>query len=61
MWAVGVTTYMVLTGTHPFDKYADKTNEDYKELIKKVSSVDEDGCGYKLLEDVVFDEKVAGL
>jgi serine/threonine protein kinase len=61
MWAVGVTTYMVLTGTHPFDKYADKTNEDYKELIKKVSSVDEDGCGYKLLEDVVFDERVAGL
>ncbi|KAL7534532.1 hypothetical protein ACHAXR_005935 [Thalassiosira sp. AJA248-18] len=57
MWAVGVIMYMVLTGSHPFDKFADKSDDEIKEIIVKLGSSDK--CG--LLDEIVFDERADGL
>ena len=53
--------YIVLTGSHPFDKEADKTDEEVQELLMKVGSAYKDGGNLELLNDVVFDERVSDL
>lgn len=58
MWAAGIIMYVVLTGSHPFDKFADKTDEEIKELVVKVGSCDEDEGHQNLLDEIVFDERV---
>lgn len=56
-----VIMYIVLTGSHPFDKEADKTDEEVQELLMKVGSAYKDGGNLELLNDVVFDERVSDL
>ncbi len=50
--------YVFFHSRHPFDKYADMSDEEMKDLILKFG---EDGCNQTLLDEVAFDERVHGL
>jgi serine/threonine protein kinase len=57
MWATGCIVYILLTGSHPFDKYGNATDEEVQETILKVCEP-----GYEhLLAELVFDDRVEGL
>lgn len=55
VWATGCILYILLTGSHPFDKTGCSTDEEIAETVKSIGT-DE----VKLLE-LVFDERTNGL
>ncbi|CAB9520490.1 IPL1-related protein kinase 2 [Seminavis robusta] len=60
MWAAGVIMYILLTGSHPFDKFADRTDSEIERILTQLNSGDPQ-ANKKLLEEIVFDERIQGL
>lgn len=50
---------MVLTGSHPFDKLGDKSDNEIKQMLLEVADRNKDGGAR--LDEFVFDERVEGL
>ncbi|KAG7361247.1 protein kinase family protein [Nitzschia inconspicua] len=59
MWAAGVIMYVLLTGTHPFDKDAELSDEEIQERILSVGCDKENYVN--LMNEFVFDERIEGL
>lgn len=59
MWAVGVIMFVLLTGSHPFDKYNDLTDDEIEASILNVGCKKEQHM--ELINTVVFDERIEGL
>jgi len=59
MWAIGCVVYILVTGSHPFDKYADKTDEDIVKSIQEIPSAPDAQEQY--MTEHVFDDRVEGL
>jgi calcium-dependent protein kinase len=55
MWAVGCIVFILLTGSHPFDKNCDSTDEDIKNTLVQIKN------GSRTIDEVVFDERINGL
>lgn len=55
MWAAGVIVYILVTGSHPFDKYCDATDDDLRQMVLDVAR------DPKLLDKYVWDERVEPL
>lgn len=49
----------IKTGSHPFDKHADKTDQQVKEAVVKLSPKNDNNL--KLMDEIVFDERIEGL
>jgi len=64
MWAAGVIVYILLTGSHPFDKNADASDEEIVEILRKVGSTSKARDGEEqlnLMDELVFDDRIEGL
>ena len=64
MWAAGVILYIILTGSHPFDKHANATDEEVAQNVIKVASSSKMKDGEEqlnLMDKLVFDERIEGL
>lgn len=59
MWAAGVIMFILLTGSHPFDKYGNLTDDQIKESITTVGC--EKNNYMNLMNELVFDERIEGL
>ena len=62
--------YILLTGSHPFDKFADASDEEVKQTILSIGGAGASGDGdtsskkanqTALMNNVVFDERITGL
>ncbi|KAL7449477.1 hypothetical protein ACHAWC_001535, partial [Mediolabrus comicus] len=53
VWAAGCILYIILTGSHPFDKYSNCSDEEIAEKLRSI------GLGKTKLADVIFDERTA--
>ena len=51
---------MYLLCRHPFDKLAEMTDDEMKQLLLKIGA-SQDGSNQSLLNEVVFDDRVNGL
>ncbi|KAL7544209.1 hypothetical protein ACHAWF_007593 [Thalassiosira exigua] len=54
VWAAGCILYIILTGSHPFDKSGGSSDENVAELVKSIDTEER-------LSELVFDERTEGL
>jgi len=59
MWAIGVIMFILLTGSHPFDRFSDKTDDDIKDTLIKLRPSNSDHLS--LMDELVFDDRIEGL
>ncbi|KAL9182810.1 hypothetical protein ACHAXT_004089 [Thalassiosira profunda] len=55
VWAAGCILYIILTGSHPFDKSGAGTDEETAELVKSI------GTSEDRLSELAFDDRTEGL
>lgn len=61
VWAAGCILYIILTGSHPFDKTGTSSDEEISELVKSMGVGGSTEDGGQLLDLLAFDERTEDL